>query len=154
MASHHKIADVNEFDLSATVAACRSLIDGRFPDDDHHGAAAMLLDDGTILTGTAPDAINPSVEVCHETEPYCASFRLGRRVLASVCLHRQPGGQTVVLSPCGVCRERLAVYGPDVLVAVAAVDDAALVVWKPLKDVLPDYWMTAFPDEIDTGWTA
>jgi cytidine deaminase len=53
-----------------------------------------------------------------------------------------------------VCRERLAVYGPDVLVAVAALDDAASVVWKPLKNVLPDYWMTAFPDEIDAGWTA
>jgi cytidine deaminase len=27
-------------------------------------------------------------------------------------------------------------------------------VWKTLKDVLPDYWMTAFPDEIDPAWTA
>lgn len=113
----------------------------------------MLLDDGTILTGTALDAINPSVELCHETEPHCAAFRLGRSIVASVCLHRQPGGRTVVLSPCGVCRERLAVHGPSVLVAIAGVDDPALVVWKPLKDVLPDYWMTAFPDEIDAGWT-
>ena len=28
-----------------------------------------------------------------------------------------------------------------------------VVVWKTLRDVLPDYWMTAFPDEIDAGWT-
>ena len=111
----------------------------------------MLLDDGTILTGTAPDAINPSVEVCHETEPYCSAFRLGRHIVASVCLHREPGGRTVVLSPCGVCRERLAVHGPSVLVAVADVEDPTLVVWKPLKDVLPDYWMTAFPDEMRRG---
>jgi len=61
----------------------------------------MLLDDGTIVTGTAPAAVNPSVEVCHETEPYCAAFRLGRRIVASVCLHREPGGRTLVLSPCG-----------------------------------------------------
>ena len=113
----------------------------------------MLLDDGTILTGTAPDVINPSVEVCHETEPYCAAFRLGRHIVASVCLHREPGGRTVVLSPCGVCRKRLAVHGPNVLVAVADVEDPTLVVWKPLKDVLPDYSMTAFPDEIDAAWT-
>jgi hypothetical protein len=71
-----KIALVENADLAAAVDACRSVIRDRFPDDDHHGAAAMLLDDGTILTGTAPDAINPSVEVCHETEPYCAAFRL------------------------------------------------------------------------------
>ena len=139
--------------LAATVEACRSLIRDRFPDDEHHGAAAMLLDDGTIVTGTAPPAINPSVEVCHEIEPHCAAFRLGRKVLASVCLHRKPGGQTVVLSPCGVCRERLAVHGPNVLVAVADPADLTLVVWKSLKHLLPDYWMTAFPDEIDAGWT-
>jgi cytidine deaminase len=40
-----------------------------------------------------------------------------------------------------------------VLVAVADVNDPTLVVWKPLKHVLPDYWMTAFPDEIAAGWT-
>lgn len=47
----------------------------------------MLLDDGTILTGTSPEAINPSVQVCHEIEPYCAAFGWGL-ILASVCLHR------------------------------------------------------------------
>jgi cytidine deaminase len=146
-----KIGLVEKVELVAVVDACRSLIGERFPDDDHHGAAAMLLDDGTILTGTAPDVINPSVEVCHETEPFCAAFRLGRRVLASVCLHREPGGRTVVLSPCGVCRERLAVHGPEVLVAVAD-EDATVVAWKRLKDVLPDYWMTAFPHELGAGW--
>jgi len=71
---------VEKPDLSAAVDACRSLISNRFPDDDHPGAAAMLLDDGTILTGTAPDAINPSVEVCHETEPYCAACWGGRQI--------------------------------------------------------------------------
>ena len=58
-----------------------------------------------------------------------------------------------MLSPCGVCRERLAVHGPAVLVAVADRSNPTVVVWKPLKEVLPDYWMTAFPDEIDAGWT-
>jgi cytidine deaminase len=143
---------VQRASLDATVDACRSLIRDRFDEDDDHGAAAMLLDDGAIVTGTAPDAINPSVEVCHELEPFCAAFRLRRRIVASVCLHREPGGRTVVLSPCGVCRERLASHGPDVLVAVADPADATQIVWKSLKAVLPDYWMTAFPDEIDPAW--
>lgn len=139
-------------DLRRLTDACRDLIGSRFPGDDHAGAAAMLLGDGTILTGTAPDAVNPSVEVCHEIEPYCGAFRLGQPVVASVCLHRQPGGRVVVLSPCGVCRERLAVHGPDVRVAVADRHDATVVVWKSLAEVLPDYWMTAFPDEVDPRW--
>jgi cytidine deaminase len=143
---------VDEAGLSATVAACRSLIRDRFADQDDGGAAAMLLDDGTILTGTAPDALNASVELCHETEPYCAAFRLGRSILASVCLYREPGGRILVLSPCGVCRERLAVHGPNVLVAVADPGDPEAPIWKPLKEVLPDYWMTVFPDQIDADW--
>jgi cytidine deaminase len=143
---------MREAELDATVEQCRHLLAERFADEEHHGAAAMLLDDGTILTGTAPIAANPSVEICHETEPYCAAFRLDRRIRASVCLHRNPDGRTVVLSPCGVCRERLAVHGPGVLVAVPAAGDATRAVWKSLREVLPDYWMTAFPDDVDPGW--
>jgi cytidine deaminase len=144
---------VDEQLLAATVAACRDLIRERFPDGEHHGAAAMLLEDGTVVTGTAPAAVNPSVEVCHEIEPYCAAHRLGRSVAASVCLHRFPDGRIVVLSPCGVCRERLATHGPELLAAVPAADDATVVVWKRLRELLPDYWMSAFPDELGPGWS-
>lgn len=137
--------------LDATIEACRSLISERFPYGEH-GAAAMLLDDGTIVTGTAPAAVNPTVKLCHETEPFCAAYRLGRSIVASVCLHRHPDGRTVVLSPCGVCRERLAVHGPQVRVAVADPDNLSTIVWKRLREALPDYRMTAFPDEISSGW--
>ena len=83
---------MDESALADTAAACNALIDTRYSDDEDHGAAAMLLADGTILTGTAPDAVNPSVEVCHEIEPYCGAYRLNQPIVASVCLHRQPGG--------------------------------------------------------------
>lgn len=145
---------VDDKALEAVIRACRALIESRFERDDHRGAAAMLLADGTILTGTSPEAINPSVEVCHEIEPYCAAYRLDQPIVASICLHRHPDGRFLVLSPCGVCRERLAVHGPQVRVAVAKPGDPTQVVWKPLKDVLPDYWMTAFPDEVDAAWMA
>ena len=138
--------------LNRTVDACRGLIEHRFPGREERGAAAMLLADGTVLTGTAPDAVNPAVEVCHEIEPYAAAFRLDQEILASVCLHREEAGRFLVLSPCGVCRERLAVHGPDVLVGVAGGEDPTQVVWKPLREVLPDYWMTVFPGEVTDGW--
>ncbi|MCT1545576.1 MULTISPECIES: cytidine deaminase [Kocuria] len=138
--------------LNRTVDACRALIEARFPQGDERGAAAMLLDDGTVLTGTAPDAVNPAVEVCHEIEPYAAAFRLDEEIVASVCLHRDEKGRFLVLSPCGVCRERLAVHGPDVLVGVAGRENPTRVVWKPLREVLPDYWMTVFPGEVTGGW--
>jgi cytidine deaminase len=52
-----------------------------------------------------------------------------------------------------VCRERLTVHGPDVLVAVADEADATRVRWLPLKEALPHYWMTVFPDELDS-WSS
>lgn len=139
--------------LDATVAACRDLIETRFPDDSHRGAAAVLLGDGTILTGTSPDFINGSTAVCHEMEPYCGAFRLGQTIVASVCLHRTPERRFLVLSPCGVCRERLAGYGPDVLVAVADETESTRIRWLSLKEVLPHYWMTVFPDELGS-WSS
>ncbi len=137
--------------LAAAVVACRDLIAARFPEPSHRGAAAMLLADGTILTGTSPDAINPSVEVCHEVGPYCEAFRIGQAVLASVCLHRDPEGAFRVLSPCGVCLERLAVHGANVLVAVPQPAALGEVRWITQRTALPHYWMLAFPEELE-GW--
>ena len=69
------------------------------------------------------------------------AFRLDQPVVASVCLHRTPDGEHRVLSPCGVCLERLAVHGPHVLVAVP--EPAALdrVRWITLRQALPHYWI-------------
>lgn len=117
------------------------------------GAAAMLLADGTVLIGTAPDVINSSVELCHETEPFCAAHRMDQRIVASICLSRHTDGRYLVLSPCGVCRERLAIHGPDVMVSTASPSDPTTPIWKKLKDVHLDYWVTPLmePDEA-AGW--
>ncbi|MGH8965726.1 MAG: cytidine deaminase [Actinomycetes bacterium] len=138
--------------LAATVEACRNLIESRFPAEPR-GAAAVLLGDGTILTGTSPDFLNSSTDLCHEAEPYCAAFRLDQPIVASVCLHRATADRFIVLSPCGVCRERLAGHGPDVLVAVADPDDATQVRWITLREALPHYWLTVLPDEVPE-WVA
>ena len=142
---------MNEERLRETVDACRLLIDERFPDGESDGAAAMLLDDGTIVTGTAPEDMNAAVQVCHETEPYLAAFRRDRKIVASVCLHREKGS-ILVLSPCGVCRERLAAHGPDLLVAVPEPEDPGRVAWKRLSALLPSYWATVFDDVPSDGW--
>lgn len=102
----------------------------------------MLLADDTVLVGTAPEVLNAGVELCHETEPFCSAYRMGQRLVASICLARHPDGRYLVLNPCGVCRERLAIHGPGVMVAVAHPDDPTTPTWKRLKDVHLDYWVT------------
>lgn len=123
------IAPVGEAEFAATLDTCRSLIRDRFGADDDRGAAAILLDDRAIVTGTAPEALNSSVQACHEIDSYCAAFRLGRSVLVSVCPYRESGRRTLVLSPRGVCRERLAADGPSVLVAVADLSEEVREAW-------------------------
>lgn len=138
---------MDEAALAATVAACQELIEQRFPAESV-GAAAVLLADGMILTGTSPDFQNSSVTVCHETEPYCAAFRLDQQILASVCLHRTEDGRFIVLSPCGVCRERLADHGPEVLVAVPqSPQQPTQLQWVRLAEALPHYWLAVFGED-------
>lgn len=141
---------MNKSDLDHVLDQCRSLIEERFTANEEVGAAAMLLSDGNVLVGTAPEAMNPAVEVCHETEPYCAAYRLDQKVIASVCLHRNDHSEYMVLSPCGVCQERLAVHGPNVLAAVPGPD---LAQWVPLKELMPHYWAMSF-EEGTSEWAS
>lgn len=131
-------------DLERLETACRELIETRFADKYDCGAAAVLVDDGSVLTGTSPDFPNPSTTVCHETEPYLAAFRLSKSILASLCLHRGLDDRYVVLSPCGICRERLIMHGADALVGVPAPKDATQIEWVRLEETLPYYWRSAF----------
>src|SRR5699024_2958869 len=116
----------------------------RFIGKPDHGAAAVLLGDGSILTGTSPDFPTPSTTVCHETEPYLAEFRLNQTILASLCLHRTDNDRFLVLSPFGICQERLILHGPDPLVGVPEANDATQVSWVRLGEIMPYYWPSVF----------
>ncbi|XNY99821.1 cytidine deaminase [Micrococcus luteus] len=131
-------------ELGALVGACRGLLERR-PPGEAGGAAAMLTASGMILLGSAPDALNPAVELCHETEPYCAAYRLGESIVATVCLYRDLDETVRVLAPCGVCQERLATHGPEVLAAVPK-GKGMTVEWVALRDLMPHYWLTVFED--------
>lgn len=134
--------------LAELVQAVDDLIATRFPGEG--GAAGVLLSDGSILTSTAPQAFNDSVELCHETGAYCEAYKLDRSIAASVCFYREADSSRTVLSPCGVCMERLAVHGAEVLVGVPHTDDGQ-VRWVTLREAHPFYWRKVFAEETP-GW--
>ncbi|MGH3096120.1 MAG: cytidine deaminase [Streptosporangiales bacterium] len=108
------------------------------------GAAALRLADGRILTSVALDNINAGVTLCHEAGAMCQAYTLDIPVVASVCVGRESGDRGfVVLAPCGICQERLALWGPDVEVGVA--DRGAANGWssRTLREVHPNYWVQA-----------
>ena len=115
----------------------------RFP-DGYAGAAALYTDDGRVLTSVCFDSPNECANLCHETGAICESNRLGLKVTACVCVSRSsPEEPFVILTPCGICQERLAHWGQDVEVAVPDPEDSTR--WKAmtLRQVQPYYWRNA-----------
>ena len=122
-----------------------ALVEARFPDEAWAGAAAMRLEDGSVVTSTAPEAVNRAVEVCHETGALCEAYKLDRAVVASVCVTRSDQDATSwILTPCGVCQERLFAHGPAVAVGVPVPGDPRR--WQSLRldQVQPHWWSTVF----------
>jgi cytidine deaminase len=136
------------------VDAAIGLVEARFEGEEWAGAAALRVDDGSVLTSVAPSAINPAVTLCHETGALCEAYKLGRRVVASVCVTRSDqNGAFWILAPCGVCQERLAAYGPAVAVAIP--DAAHPERWRSVRldEVQPHWWQKVFGDEVRAlGW--
>ncbi|MCI0340812.1 MAG: cytidine deaminase [Planctomycetales bacterium] len=129
----------------ALVDAAVRLMKSRFPAGPG-GAAAMYLEDGTIVTSVSPDVLNESVSVCHETGAWCEASKLGRRITATVCVSRESERHPhLILPPCGVCQERLLAHGPDVEAAVPDPADTSKWVARTLRDLQPYYWRNALP---------
>jgi cytidine deaminase len=118
---------------------------GRPTHAGRNGAAALYVDNGEIATSIAFDPPNCYAGLCHETGAILEAYRRDLRVGASVCVCCPPGSETIlVLTPCGICQERLYWWGPDVQVGVPGPDDQARWLSKPLRELTPHYWATPF----------
>jgi cytidine deaminase len=111
--------------------------------DDERGAAALLLEDGRVLTSTSPPFLNAAVNVCHEMGAILQAWNEQRRVVASVCVVEKDGDM-IVLTPCGVCQEQLRLWGPDVQVAVG--DGGTDWQFVMLGSLQPHWWGAIFED--------
>jgi len=112
----------------------------RFP-TGYAGAAAVYTEDGQILTSVCFDTHNEIANLCHETGAYCEANRLNLKVTASVCVSRStPDDKFIILTPCGICQERLAIWGRSVEVAVPDPSNPSHWLPKTLGQVQPYYW--------------
>jgi len=137
-----------KLDQKLVDAAIEQAID-RFP-RGYSGAAAIYTEDGRIFTSVCFDTHNDNANLCHEAGAYCEANRLNLKVTASVCVSRKtPNDPFLILTPCGICQERLAKWGLDVEVAVPCLDSPTNWEVKTLGEVQPYYWGNVI-DEIDT----
>ncbi|WP_019855521.1 cytidine deaminase [Actinopolyspora mortivallis] len=110
-------------------------------------AAAVYLHDGSILTSVALDNLNAAANLCAETGAICRAHTLGATITASVFVSAWEDDSGIsVLAPCGICQERLAPWGPDVLVGVAAPETDSGWAVRSLRELNPFYWGRYFAD--------
>ncbi len=117
-----------------------SLIEKRYP-SGWGGAAAIRTDTGTILTSVAPDTKNDALSLCMEVGSYLEAHKLNEEVTHSLCIYRENENSSyLILSPCGICQERLVHWGGDVKVAITNKKNKLL--FKSLRELQPYHWST------------
>ncbi|WP_394217637.1 cytidine deaminase [Halobacillus trueperi] len=123
----------------------KALVEHRYP-SGWGGAAAVRLEDGTIVTSVAPDVINDAVNLCMETGAILEAHKRNLKVTHSLCIARDDERSSFkVLSPCGVCQERLFYWGDGVKVAVTHDGDGLR--FMTLAEVQPYHWFRAYEGE-------
>ena len=104
------------------------------------GVAVLRIETGEYLISVWPEVDNTSVDLCAETGAICEAHKLNKRVTHSICVCRQRDGKDYeILTPCGVCQERLYFWGKDVKAAISTKDNN--IIFKTLAEIQPYYWL-------------
>ena len=136
--------DNGEQIMEDLIEAAVTLAKERWGNEEDAGAAAMRLENGDIITSVYVDTPNEGANLCHETGAICEAHKRNLKVLETVCVSREAGDQFVILTPCGICQERLAFWGPNVKAAVPCIDDPTSWEIKTLRELQPYYWGRLF----------
>lgn len=110
------------------------------------GVGVIRTEDDNYFTSIWLDNINPSVSICIETGAMCDAYKHDSRVTHSLCVVRDnENSRYEILSPCGVCQERLRFWGDNVKVGVTTPDNSLKFV--TLSELQPYHWTTSEPTE-------
>ena len=126
--------------------AAIDLIEKRYP-TGWGGAAAMHTVDGQILTSISPNVLVAATELCMETGAILEAHKLNTTVTHTICVAREnEKAPFKILTPCGICQERLFYWGDDVKAAVSNPDND--LDYKCLKEIQPHHWYKVYQKEV------
>ena len=118
------------------------LIEKRYP-TGWGGAGVVHTSAGNYYTSVSIDTANASAVVCIELGAMLEAHKYNEKVTHCLCLIRNDEHSAFkVLSPCGICQERLRYWGEDVLVGVTTHDNSLKFV--RLGELMPYYWGNAY----------
>lgn len=119
------------------------LIEKRYP-VGWGGAGVVHTTNGHYYTSVSIETANASAILCIETGAMLEAHKYNEKVTHCMCLVRDDETSPYkVLSPCGICQERLRFWGEDVQVAVTSKEESILFV--PLSALQPYHWTKAYP---------
>jgi cytidine deaminase len=111
------------------------------------GVAIIHTEDGQFLSSVAIETANSSVILCIETGAIAEAHKYNVRVTHCLCVVRDDENSPFkILSPCGVCQERLRFWGTEVRVGVTTPDNQLQFI--PLNELQPYHWTNAFPVQV------
>lgn len=112
----------------------------RYGENKAGGVAVLRIENGEYLISVWPECDNSSADLCAETGAICEAHKLNLKVTHSLCVCRQKDGNPYeILSPCGICQERLFYWGKDVKCAISTKDNR--VIFKTLAELQPYHWL-------------
>ncbi len=121
------------------------LIERRYP-KGWGGAAVIRTAEEHYYTSVAIETANSSAILCIEVGAMCEAHKYDERVTHCLCVVRDDEDSPYkILSPCGICQERLRFWGEDVLVGVTTPEQALKFV--TLKEMNPFHWSKAYSQE-------
>ena len=121
-------------------------IPGRYP-KGWGGVAIIRTEDNRYFSSVAIETANSSVILCIETGAIAEAHKYKIGVTHCICVVRDDEKSPFkILSPCGVCQERLRFWGTGVKVGVTMPDNSLKFV--SLNDLQPYHWTNAFPEEM------
>ena len=124
------------------------LIEKRYP-EGWGGAGVVRTSKGHFFTSVSIETANASAVLCIETGAMLEAHKYNEKVTHCMCLVREDENSPYkVLSPCGICQERLRYWGEDVQVAVTTDDEE--IKFVELKELQPYHWTKIYPaDELE-----
>jgi len=118
--------------------SAKELVISRYP-TGWGGAAALRTTSGKILIGVAPDTKNDALALCMEVGACLEAHKINEQVTHSLCIYREnEHSNFVVLTPCGICQERLVHWGKSVEVAISNPHNK--IIFKKLSELMPHHW--------------
>jgi cytidine deaminase len=127
---------VSRPDVAELVAAARAARQRAYaPYSGYRVGAAVLTQDGTVVTGANVENASYSLSLCAERVALLAAVAAGHRGFTSIAV---VAGGPEPARPCGACRQVLNEFpaGPDLEVVCAGEDGERLVV-TTLGELLP-----------------